>query len=345
MLALPASVISLPPPRGLKSGQGSMESRRGSKRYVALAALALGLFRAAAPRPRRSSPSIRSGPGMKGYGLTVVRGHGVERFDVEVIGVLRNVAVGRSVILVSLSGLDLARDGVVAGMSGSPVYLDGKLAGAVASGWGFSKKAVAGVTPIESMASIVPERPGSPDPAAPPGRRSQTARHSSLAWRAVPEEARLEELRRALLESLPAAPALPAGGSTLLSFQGVGLPRVHAGRVSRAALPSRGERGEPRTPGSLARGRSGRHRVDRSAATLAPGRRRDGLPGSGRPSARRDRNGDGGLPGRPLRRVRASVPRGGGAGASRRAGRGRHGRLEPLSSRSSSPTEASRATG
>ena len=200
-----------------------MESRRGSKRYVTVAALAIGLFRGPVAGSE-TLPVDQVRVGMKGHGLTVVRGHDVEKFDVEVLGVLRNAAVGRSVILVSLSGLDLAGTGVVAGMSGSPVYLEGRLAGAVASGWGFSKKAVAGVTPIESMASIVPERPGiagSGRAAGPP----IADRASFLAHLAsVPEETRLEELRRAMLESLPPAPAFPAGGSTLLSFQGVGIP-------------------------------------------------------------------------------------------------------------------------
>jgi hypothetical protein len=200
-----------------------MESRRGSKRYVTLAILALALFpgRAAASEPL---PVDQVRTGMKGYGLTVVRGYGVERFDVEVLGVLRNAAAGRSVILVSLSGLDLAETGVVAGMSGSPVYLEGRLAGAVASGWGFSKKAVAGVTPIESMASIVPERTGDAGSrrAAGPPIADRAAFFAHLAT--VPEESRLEELRHAMLGSLPHASAFPAEGSTLLSFQGVGIP-------------------------------------------------------------------------------------------------------------------------
>lgn len=200
-----------------------MESRRGSKRYVTVAALAIGLFRAPVAASE-TLPVDQVRVGMTGYGLTVVRGYGIERFDVEVIGVLRNAAVGRSVILVSLSGLDLAETGVVAGMSGSPVYLEGRLAGAVASGWGFSKKAVAGVTPIESMESIVPERPGvaGPGRAAGPPIADRAAFFARLA--AVSEEARLEELRRAMLESLPAAHAFPAGDSTLLSFQGAGIP-------------------------------------------------------------------------------------------------------------------------
>ena len=199
-----------------------MESRRGSKRYVVLALLVFALFRSLAAASE-TIPVDQVRAGMKGYGLTVVRGHAVERFEVEVLGVLRNPAVGRSVILVSLSGLDLAETGVVAGMSGSPVYLDGRLAGAVASGWGFSKKAVAGVTPIESMASIVPEQlgPAASRRSAGPPVAERAAFFAHLAT--LPEEGRLLELRRALRESLPAALAPASEGSTLLSFQGVGL--------------------------------------------------------------------------------------------------------------------------
>ena len=200
-----------------------MESRRGSKRYVLLAALALTLFRGPAAASE-TLPVEEVRAGMKGYGLTVVRGHDVERFDVEVLGVVKNVVVGRSMILVSLSGLDLAETGIAAGMSGSPVYLEGRLAGAVAYGWGFSRKAIAGVTPIGAMDSIVPEKPllgGTSRTAGPP-----IADHAAFFARlaALPEEPRLGELRRAMLESLPSAPAYPSEGSTLLSFQGTGLP-------------------------------------------------------------------------------------------------------------------------
>jgi hypothetical protein len=162
--------------------------------------------------------------GMKGYGLTVVRGLGIERFDVEVIGVLRNAAAGRSVIVAALSGLDLDETGVVAGMSGSPVYLDGKLAGAIASGWGFSKKAIAGITPIEAMSSIVPvdvASASSPRAAGPP----IAERAASLArLAAAPEDQRLADLRRGLLDSLPPAIGASFGGGALLSFQAAGLP-------------------------------------------------------------------------------------------------------------------------
>jgi hypothetical protein len=88
---------------------------------------------------------------MKGYGLTVFRGTEPERFDVEVIDVLRNFQPDQDLILVRTRHPVLEQAIVVAGMSGSPVYLEGKLAGAYAYGWLFGKEPIAGVTPIANM--------------------------------------------------------------------------------------------------------------------------------------------------------------------------------------------------
>ena len=92
--------------------------------------------------------------GQRGYGLSVFSGSKPERFEVEVIGVMRNTSPDRSWILARLSGQDLERIGVAQGMSGSPVYLDGRLAGAVAFGWGFSQDPIAGITPIGEMRAL-----------------------------------------------------------------------------------------------------------------------------------------------------------------------------------------------
>jgi SpoIVB peptidase S55 len=90
--------------------------------------------------------------GQKGYGLSVFSGTEPERFEVEVVGVLRNQnAVDMSYILARLTGKGLEKSGVASGMSGSPVFLDGRLAGAVAFSWPFSHEAIAGITPIDSM--------------------------------------------------------------------------------------------------------------------------------------------------------------------------------------------------
>ncbi len=95
--------------------------------------------------------------GMKGHGLTVFSGEGIQKFDVTVIDVIRKVELGRDMILIRCSGQGLEQSGVIAGMSGSPIYLEGKLAGALSSGWMLAKAPLAGVTPIEEMLAILKE--------------------------------------------------------------------------------------------------------------------------------------------------------------------------------------------
>jgi hypothetical protein len=94
-------------------------------------------------------------PGMKGYGLTVFRGTKPEKFEVEIVGVLRHVSPGRDLILAKLSGCGLEYTGVIAGMSGSPVYVDNKLVGAVSYAWSFAKEPIAGITPFAQMVEFV----------------------------------------------------------------------------------------------------------------------------------------------------------------------------------------------
>lgn len=89
--------------------------------------------------------------GMKGYGLSVFKGTKPERFEVEVFGVLKNAFPKQDMILIRMSGADLEKTKVIAGMSGSPIYIDGKLIGALAYGWGFENEPMAGVTPIRNM--------------------------------------------------------------------------------------------------------------------------------------------------------------------------------------------------
>lgn len=90
---------------------------------------------------------------MQGAAYTIFAGDQIEKFDLEVIGVMPNFLGPRqSIILVQLKGTKVERTGVVAGMSGSPVYLDGKLAGALSLKLGiFTKDPIAGVTPIEDV--------------------------------------------------------------------------------------------------------------------------------------------------------------------------------------------------
>lgn len=123
-------------------------------------------------------------PGMKGVGKTVFDGRNIAEFQVEILGVLRNIAPRQSIILARLSGGPLEETGVMAGMSGSPVYIDGRLAGAVALGFQFSKAPIAGITPIEQMINSFADEAE----AAPPAKGEQ-------AWRFLPDPANPSEPR------------------------------------------------------------------------------------------------------------------------------------------------------
>ena len=94
-------------------------------------------------------------PGMKGTAGTVFSGTEPQDFNVEVLGVLPGYPGPRqSLIIAKLSGANVEKTGVFAGMSGSPVYIDGKLVGAIAFSFPFSKEPIAGITPIKQMIDI-----------------------------------------------------------------------------------------------------------------------------------------------------------------------------------------------
>jgi len=102
-------------------------------------------------------------PGMRGYGKTVFQGTKIEKFNIEVIGVLRKLDFGFDMILIKvLDGPVVDRRlQTVAGMSGSPIYIDNRLIGAYAYGWNFQQEQIAGVTPISAMLDST--EPGSGD--------------------------------------------------------------------------------------------------------------------------------------------------------------------------------------
>ncbi|MFN2516739.1 MAG: hypothetical protein ABR556_11055 [Pyrinomonadaceae bacterium] len=94
-------------------------------------------------------------PGMKGTASTVFSGTEPQEFGVEILGVLPGFPGPRqSAIIAKLSGSNVEKTGVFAGMSGSPVYIDGKLVGAIAFSFPFSKDPIAGITPIKQMIDI-----------------------------------------------------------------------------------------------------------------------------------------------------------------------------------------------
>ncbi len=177
-----------------------------------LAVLALGAAALAAEAATITMPLSQVKPGQKGRGKSVFRGRAIEDFEVEILGVLENSAPKRSVILARLKGQGLESTGIIAGMSGSPVYIDGKLIGAVASGFAYSKDAIAGITPIEEMLAVgaSPEAPG-PGPAR------------TLVLR---EDASQEELAGAYLKTLEPRPGPARPDPSLAPLE---LPLVMSG--------------------------------------------------------------------------------------------------------------------
>jgi hypothetical protein len=100
-------------------------------------------------------------PGMKAYCLTGYKGTEIEKFDLEVLSVVRKIgpslrARPRSRDAILVQGIDerFIHTGPVAGCSGSPVYIDDRLAGALSFAWSFSKDPLYGVTPIEEMLKV-----------------------------------------------------------------------------------------------------------------------------------------------------------------------------------------------
>jgi len=90
-------------------------------------------------------------PGQKGYGLTVFQGTTPERFDFEVIGIVKNMMPKMDIILIKSDDPKVQLSGMAMGMSGSPLFIDGRLACAFAYSWSFNKLAMGGCTPIEYM--------------------------------------------------------------------------------------------------------------------------------------------------------------------------------------------------
>jgi hypothetical protein len=126
-------------------------------------AVAIAGLMAQAPAATMTVDALQ--PGMTGVGRTVFRGNRIEDFQVDILGVVKNVmGPKRDLIVARLAGGPLAETGVIAGMSGSPVYVDGKLIGAISYALGsFPKEPIAGITPIAEMIDAVES--GGPRPA------------------------------------------------------------------------------------------------------------------------------------------------------------------------------------
>lgn len=171
-----------------------------------LLAILAGVARAGAPSsfadppsgafdPNRHMRVAEVKPGMLGYGLSVFHGTKIERFDVEVVSVLRNFNPKYDVVLIKCKGDYLQHTGSIAGMSGSPIYLKDeeghyRLIGAFAYGWPMTKDPVAGVQPIEYMlrlpaaksATITAELNSTTRPSQGSGSPLHSDGHRGLSW-------------------------------------------------------------------------------------------------------------------------------------------------------------------
>ncbi|MCC7495630.1 MAG: hypothetical protein IT204_24985 [Fimbriimonadaceae bacterium] len=122
--------------------------------------------------------------GQHAYGLTVFKGTTIERFDVEILGVLPQADFDGDWILARVtSGPLLARGGgILAGMSGSPIYVDDKLVGAAAFATSAAMEPVFFIQPIQQMLRVLDDS-NKPLPAARSARLPQRAAGVTVAGR------------------------------------------------------------------------------------------------------------------------------------------------------------------
>jgi SpoIVB peptidase S55 len=126
---------------------------------AAMVAVGVSLVTAGLPSagadPQAVLPLSAVHVGMRGYGLTVVHGTAIQRFDITVLGVLKGEGDSDTdLILFRAGGPLIARaGGTASGMSGSPIYLNGRLAGALSYGYHFPgpDADLSLATPIEQM--------------------------------------------------------------------------------------------------------------------------------------------------------------------------------------------------
>jgi hypothetical protein len=202
-------------------------------RLTTLFAVALAAVLAATPDAQsRFMPVSEVKPGMVGTGRTVFAGTTLEDFQVQIIGVLRNViAPNRDLILARLEGGPLAKTGVIAGMSGSPVYIDGRLIGAVSYALGqFSLEPIAGITPIAEMTDATTMG------AATPG-----ARPVSLSWPPRAEElVALWTRDLGLARSGPVPVSVPGWAATAATLRPITVPLSASGFDAATLAPLAG---------------------------------------------------------------------------------------------------------
>ncbi len=218
---------------------------------VALCLVSLSAFGVEPTAKVQIMPEDQIKAGMHGVAYTVFEGVTPEAMDVEILGVLRDMAGPQAdVILARLHGKKVEYTGVVAGMSGSPVYIDGKLVGAIAYRIGeFSKEPIAGITPAASMLEINGmDKTPEPDVAQGSGREKQQV--SRTSGPGLPSEPREQSSYANLLKPIETPLVFSGFSQQTLSlfskdFASAGVvPVMGAGSVSNDKQP------EPLQPGS-----------------------------------------------------------------------------------------------
>jgi len=167
-------------------------------------------------------PLAEISAGQRGTGRTVFSGTEPEDFDVEILGVLDGFPGPRqSAILARLSGGQIGRTGVFAGMSGSPVFIEGRLIGAVAFTFPFVKEPIAGITPIELMLASFATRNATDASGIAPVKPVASGRNSITL-----EELTASEWRSDLKSATPAALFAAASAPALASLAGQQLTTI-----------------------------------------------------------------------------------------------------------------------
>jgi hypothetical protein len=170
-------------------------------------------------------------PGMRGYALTVFEGDKPDKFEIEVVDVVRDYVTGQDAVLFKSDDPRLVHSGIVGGMSGSPIFFNDKLAGALAYGYRFNKDPLGGMTPIANMLEIA-DLPYRPEVFIQPG-------HVTRAIGRTGNDARADTMLglntdplppRIKPEQIPGPNGMPSGG-----LEPIGAPMAIAGLGSEAA--------------------------------------------------------------------------------------------------------------
>ena len=188
--------------------------RNAAALLVLFLALQLTVFAQEAPAGARKVeyyPLEEVRAGQKATARTVFAGAEPQEFGLEVLGLMPGFPAPRkSVIIARLTGAQVERTSVFAGMSGSPVYIDGKLVGAIAYAFPFSKEPIAGITPIRQMIEMFEQ-----------GGRSSAGR-DQLGFLREPRAVSYAQLSGA--DWKPRLPQAQAGGVTFVAPVATGSP-------------------------------------------------------------------------------------------------------------------------